>query len=177
MFDLDTFVADCKHAVERDATHMAVSDLLGRAMDDPDALTAALGEPTTGGLHPIYQSDTLTIVNVVWPAGMTIMPHNHEMWAAIGIYGGREDNIFWRRVKDDPDGRIEAAGVKVLSTGDFTPLGPDIVHSVTNPLQKLTGAIHIYGGDFFETPRSEWDPESLQEQPYDATKLRALISG
>jgi len=27
---------------------------------------------------------------------MTIMPHNHRMWAVIGIYTGREDNIFWR---------------------------------------------------------------------------------
>ena len=27
---------------------------------------------------------------------MTIMPHNHQMWAVIGVYTGREDNIFWR---------------------------------------------------------------------------------
>jgi len=27
---------------------------------------------------------------------MTIMPDNHRMWAVIGIYTGREDNIFWR---------------------------------------------------------------------------------
>ena len=26
------------------------------------------------------------------------MPHNHEMWAVIGVYTGREDNIFWRRI-------------------------------------------------------------------------------
>ena len=174
MFDLDTFIADCVNAVECDPSHKAVADLLGRAMDTPDALAAALGEPTQGGLFPIYTSDTLTIVNVVWPAGMTIVPHNHEMWATIGIYGGREDNIFWRRVKDDPDGRIEAAGVKVLSKGDFTPLGPEIIHSVTNPLRKLTGAIHIYGGDFFDTARSEWDAETLHERPYDLTRLRTL---
>ena len=43
---------------------------------------------------------------------MTIMPHNHEMWAVIGIYTGREDNMFWRRVEGAPDGHIEAAGAK-----------------------------------------------------------------
>ena len=27
-------------------------------------------------------------------------------------------------------------------------------------------AIHIYGGDFFVQPRSEWDPATLEERPY-----------
>jgi predicted metal-dependent enzyme (double-stranded beta helix superfamily) len=42
--------------------------------------------------------------------------------------------------------------------------------SVTNPTGKLTGAIHVYGGDFFTTERSEWDPENLEERPYDIDK-------
>lgn len=41
---------------------------------------------------------------------MSQLPHNHRMWAVIGIYTGREDNIFWRRVTGNVDGRIEAAG-------------------------------------------------------------------
>ena len=42
----------------------------------------------------------------------------------------------------------------------------------TNPIPRLTGAIHVYGGDFFGTVpnRSEWDPESLLEQPYNIEK-------
>ena len=36
-----------------------------------------------------------------------------------------------------------------------------------NPLDKITSAIHVYGGDFFDTPRSEWDPETFEEHPYD----------
>ena len=27
--------------------------------------------------------------------------------------------------------------------------------------------LNVYGGDFFSTPRSEWDPKTLEEQPYD----------
>ena len=87
--------------------------------------------------------------------------------AVIGVYGGREDNIFWRRVKDDPAGHIEAAGAKSIGKGDVRPLGEDIIHSVTNPTAKLTGAIHVYGGDFFEMHRSEWEPESLEEKTDD----------
>jgi len=89
------------------------------------------------------------------------------MWAVIGIYTGREDNIFWRRL---PDGRVEAAGAQSLGERDAVPLGRDIIHSVTNPIARLTGAIHIYGGDFFAIPRSEWDAETLTEQAYDSAR-------
>jgi predicted metal-dependent enzyme (double-stranded beta helix superfamily) len=98
---------------------------------------------------------------------MTIAPHNHHMWAVIGIYTGREDNIFWRRL---PDGRVEAAGAQSLCERDAVPLGREIIHSVTNPIARLTGAIHIYGGDFFATPRSEWDAETLTEHAYDSAR-------
>ena len=171
MFDLDRFVADCRAAVDADPTHRAVHDVMLRAFSDPSAVVNAVGEPTGPGVVPIYRSKELTIINVVWKPTYTIMPHNHEMWAVIGIYGGREDNIFWRRIKDAPDGRIEAAGAKSMSTGDVTPLGKDIIHSVTNPIPKLSGGIHVYGGNFFEVERSEWDPEILAERPFD----RSLI--
>jgi predicted metal-dependent enzyme (double-stranded beta helix superfamily) len=101
---------------------------------------------------------------------MTIYPHNHRMWAVIGVYTGREDNIFWRRMPGAPRGKVEAAGAVSLAEKDAVPLGPDIIHSVTNPLARLTGAIHVYGGDFFAVERSEWNPEDLSEQRYDADK-------
>jgi hypothetical protein len=41
---------------------------------------------------------------------------------------------------------------------------------VTNPIPRLTGAIHVYGGDFFAAERSEWDPETLMEGRYDAER-------
>ncbi len=176
MWDIGDFIADCRAAVDRDGTHKAVHEVVAKAFRDPAAVTNALGEPTESTIAPLYQSDDLTVVNVVWKPGMTVMPHNHEMWAVIGIYGGREDNIFWRRIKDDPDGRIEAAGAKALSTGDTAPLGKDLIHSVTNPIPKLTGAIHVYGGDFFEAERREWDAEHLTEHAYDMSRVKAMFN-
>lgn len=176
MLDLGNFVEDCRAALRQDPSHRGVAEVVAKAVRDPSGTLAALGEPTESGLVPIYQSPELTIVNVIWKPSMTVMPHNHEMWAVIGIYGGREDNIFWRRIKDHPDGHIEAAGAHALSTGDAMPLGKDIIHSVTNPIPKLTGAIHVYGGDFFEAERSEWDAENLTEQPYDMTRVKAMFS-
>ena len=175
MFDPDQFIADCKAAYAEDPSHKAVRDVAARAVSEPGQIMQGLGEPTHAGVQKLYHAPDLTILNVIWGPFMTLMPHNHEMWAIISVYTGREDNIFWRRIKDDPSGRIEAAGADALSVKDCKPLGRDIIHSVTNPIPRLTGAIHIYGGDFFETPRSEWDPESLQEGRYDVAKNMELF--
>jgi predicted metal-dependent enzyme (double-stranded beta helix superfamily) len=172
MFDLQQFIGDCR-AVRTDA--MAVRELVGRAVAEPEALIKAVGEPRRAGVSMLYRAPDLTILNLVWGPGMSVMPHNHEMWAVIGIYSGREDNIFWRRLPQDAGGRIEAAGAKSLGDRDVQPLGRDIIHSVLNPIRRLTGAIHVYGGDFVATPRSEWDPEALVEQPYDFEKTLALF--
>jgi predicted metal-dependent enzyme (double-stranded beta helix superfamily) len=170
MFDLDRFIADCRSALA--AEHRHVREVVARAVAEPAAVLARLGEPTRAGLHKLYHSSDLTILNVVWAPMMTVVPHNHRMWAVIGVYSGREDNVFWRRIADDPRGRVEAAGAKALCVKDAEPLGPNIIHSVTNPIPRLTGAIHVYGGDFFNVERSEWDPESLLEQPYDTKRLK-----
>ena len=175
MFDLHTFIADCRAAVAVDHTHHAALEVMKAAFHDPDSILATLGEPTGPTIDPLYRSADLTVLNIVWGPHQTLMPHNHEMWAIIGIYTGREDNIFWRRVKDDP-ARVEAAGAKTLLAGDVAPLGKDIIHSVTNPLGRLTGAIHVYGGDFFAEPRSEWDEETLAERPYNIDRLKAFFA-
>ncbi|MEZ6001074.1 hypothetical protein [Hyphomonas sp.] len=174
MFDMHTFVSDCRDAIAEDPTHRTVLEVMEAAFQDPGAILEAVGEPTGAGIDVLHRSDTLTVLNVIWGANSTLMPHNHEMWAIIGIYTGREDNIFWRRVKEDPS-RVEAAGARTLLTGDVAPLGKDIIHSVTNPLGRPTGAIHVYGGDFFSQPRSEWDEETLSERPYDIEKVKAFF--
>jgi predicted metal-dependent enzyme (double-stranded beta helix superfamily) len=103
---------------------------------------------------------------------MAAYPHDHRMWALIGLYGGRENNTFYRR---SPAG-LQVAGGKQLEIGHTVLFGESLIHSVVNPLRVFTGAIHIYGGDFFGTPRSDWDPETLQERPYDVERARKLIA-
>jgi predicted metal-dependent enzyme (double-stranded beta helix superfamily) len=175
MFDLDRFAEDCRAALAEDSSHKAVRELVTRTMCDPGAVLAGLGEPTRAGIDTLYRTDDLTILNVVWGAGMTISPHNHLMWAVIGIYTGREDNIFWRRLPADAGGRVEAAGARSLCCKDVEPLGRDIIHSVNNPLPRLTGAIHVYGGDFFAAKRSQWDAETLCEGVYDVAQNMRLF--
>jgi len=175
VFDLECFIADCNAAVRADRSHKSMRELVSRVVSDLAALVAGLGEPRRAEVQRLYSSVDLTILNVGWGPRMTIMPHNHRMWAVIGIYTGREDNIFWRRLTDEPGGRVEAAGARSFGKRDAEPLASDIIHSVTNPLSRLTGAIHVYGGDFFAVSRSEWDPETLLERNYDIEKNLRLF--
>ena len=169
MLDLERFVADCRAALAYDGAHGAIRELVARAVSEPGSLLQTLGEPRHAGIQPLHRSDTLTVLNVIWAPNMTLPPHDHRMWAVIGIYTGREDNIFWRRVPGAA-GKVEAAGAKALCAKDAEPLGHRIIHSVTNPIPRYTGAIHVYGGDFFGVERSEWDAESLVEGHWDTER-------
>ena len=131
-----------------------------------------LGTPRQGGLFLLHHSPELTIVNVVWTPGMAIYPHEHGMWAVIGLYGGREDNTFYRR---SPSGLVPAGG-KQLAATDAMLLGHSVIHAVANPLRAFSGAIHVYGGDFFGTPRSEWTPDTLEERPFDLERARQVYA-
>ena len=169
--DIDRFVADCIAANEGPDAQAAVNEVLARAVSAPRAVLAALGEPDRAGLDVLLSSPTLTIFAATWTPQMNLMPHNHLMWANIGIYTGREDNIFWKRTSDG----IEAFGANALFVKDTAMLPRDAVHSVTNPLLRFTGGIHIYGGDFFDTARSQWDPETLAEVPSDGAVIRGIF--
>jgi predicted metal-dependent enzyme (double-stranded beta helix superfamily) len=171
MFELEQFIADCRAALAADKSHRLVREVVARAVSDPAAVIKGLGgEPKRSGIQKLYHAPNLTSLNLVWAPMMTFPPHDHHLWAVIGIYFGREDNIFWRRTANDPGARIEAASARSLCVGDAEPLGQNIIHSVTNPIPRLTSAIHVYGGDFFAAERSEWDPESLLEGRYDAER-------
>jgi len=169
--DLERFVEDCIAAnLETDAQN-AVKEVLARAVSAPNAVLAAVGEPDRAGIVPIHRSETLTIFNARWTPQMNLMPHNHLMWANIGIYTGREDNIFWR----ETDASVAAFYAEALFQKDTAALPIDAVHSVTNPLLRFTGGIHIYGGDFFNTTRSQWNPETLEEEPSDGAVIRKMF--
>ena len=176
MFDRDQFIADCRAALADARPSRAVLDIVTSAVAAPESLTAALGPLKAGGIDTLHRAADLTILNVFWAPHMVLMPHNHAMWAVIGVYAGREDNILWRRCSDGPGGRIEAAGARSLGEGETVAFGPEVIHSVVNPLSRVTGALHVYGGDFFATERSQWDPETLGERPFDTANLLKVLT-
>ena len=170
--NIDHFVQDCIAANKDSDPQNAMKEVLEKATSTPKAMLAALGEPNKAGINVLHSSESLTIFNASWTPQMNLLPHSHKMWALIGIYTGREDNIMWRKTPES----IEAFGANALFEGDVAALPDDVIHSVTNPLLRFTGGLHIYGGDFFHTIRSQWNPETRIEEPSDGAAIRAMFA-
>jgi predicted metal-dependent enzyme (double-stranded beta helix superfamily) len=104
---------------------------------------------------------------------MRLMPHDHRMWAVIAVYQGTEDNQFFRRSSDGAEGAalVESNGRR-LEAGDVLVLGESTIHAVANPGSMVTGALHVYGGDFVNQPRSQWGPGDGVERPFDLDAAR-----
>jgi predicted metal-dependent enzyme (double-stranded beta helix superfamily) len=95
MFDLDQFIADCRAALAADESHKSVREIVARAVSDPAAILKGLGEPKRSEVQTLYHSGDLTILNVIWAPRMTIMPHNHQMWAGNRhLYGSRGQHLL-----------------------------------------------------------------------------------
>ncbi|MGZ4688988.1 MAG: hypothetical protein ACXVJW_13460 [Acidimicrobiia bacterium] len=165
MFDIDELLGACQAARAEADPRRAARDALERAIVRPNEVADAL-RPSDGGISLLYQAPDLTVIHVVWAPGMRLFPHDHRMWAVIGIYAGQEDNSFFRRSRPGERTLVESGG-KELTEGDVLMLGDDTIHAVANPLVRLTGAIHVYGGDFVNQPRSQWGPGPREERPYD----------
>jgi predicted metal-dependent enzyme (double-stranded beta helix superfamily) len=163
MFDTEALVADCVRALGETEPRVAIKEVLTEAIADPDSVAEVL-RPSRAEIVRLYASAELTIVHVVWAPRMSFGPHDHRMWAAIGVYTGGEDNSFFRRAGDT----LAPSGGKSLRAGDVILLGDEVIHAVVNPTTRFAGAIHVYGGDFLNTMRSEWRGDPYRERPYDA---------
>ena len=169
-FDREKFIEDCIIA-NKAGGQLAVNEVLSRGVSDPSAVLNSLGAPTKAGISVLHNSDDLTIFVAAWTPQQNLMPHNHLMWSNIGIYTGREDNIYWEKGRDG----IRGSRAVTLFEGDTAMNDHDAIHSVTNPLQRFTAGIHIYGGNYFDVPRSQWDPESLEEEGSNGDKIREMF--
>ncbi len=173
-FDRDEFVTECLAAVRSGGgAHAAVKEIVDRTVSNPSAIEAEVGDRTVSPMMTIWhRSDELTALHIVWPPGVDLFAHDHNMWAVIGIYGGREDNQFYRRLED---GRIEPHTGKTITQRDVVMLGSDVVHSVANPTREWTAALHVYGGEFFTTPRTMWSKDTYEPMPLDIDFIKQTL--
>ncbi|GAB1255572.1 hypothetical protein NBRC116494_00740 [Aurantivibrio plasticivorans] len=160
---IEELITYCQHARSKPNCISTVETYL---RDKLSSIATAMATTKNGGIEALYVSDTLTVLNVVWQPRMMMPPHNHNTWAVIGVYVGQEDNTFWRRLQGDTMGRIEQVGSQSICAGEVIAMPEETIHSVKNPINEFTGAIHIYGANFFSIQRSKWDSQGLREQAY-----------
>lgn len=175
MLDIDRFVDDCL-AARRDGSAdgaVSVKEVVERTVCEPGPIEELVGPLTDGPVFTTwFNSPELTVLHVIWPPTVDLMPHDHRMWATIGLYGGREDNSFWRT---RPDGGLEHRGTRTMRRGDALVLGEETIHSVANPSREWTGAIHVYGGDFFTPGRRMWPDPGAECVDFDVDVTTAVI--
>src|SRR5258707_12967146 len=116
MFDIDRSAADCRAALAERGSD-AIREVVRRAVCEPGEIIAALGEQPSAFADILVRAPDLTILNVVWGSRQWTSPHNHHHHAIIGMYGGGEDNIYWRRLPEDTKGRVERQGAPRFATG------------------------------------------------------------
>jgi predicted metal-dependent enzyme (double-stranded beta helix superfamily) len=168
---VDDIIGRCQAALAEHTPVLAVRDVLNELVADPARLEQVLGPVEIGGITSLHNAADLTVLRVAWTPGMSLYPHEHRMWAAIGMYGGQEDNSFFRRA----NGGLESSGGRDLQAGEVLVLGDDAIHSVANSRREFAVALHVYGGDFFAVERSEWDVETYEERPRDLERTRLLF--
>ena len=173
-FDKDEFITECLAAARsNNGAPAAVKEIVDSAVSNPSTIEAEVGDRTISPMMTVWhRSEELTALHIVWPPDVDLFAHDHNMWAVIGIYGGREDNQFYRRLED---GRIEPHTGKTMTQRDVIMLGSDVVHSVTNPTREWTAALHVYGGEFFTTPRTMWNKDTYEPTVFDAEFVKQTL--
>ena len=176
MFDPKEFVEGCLRASKGDDGPRRVLDLMRSAVQDGAAISRAVAagaNPQAILDAPIFRSPELVVLNVTLPPRLASAPHDHRMWAVIGIYEGQEDNVFYRR----GGARLEEASRRSLRAGETMLLGDDVIHAIANPLPTATRGLHVYGGDLLGVARSMWSPDTGEEFPYDARQFFRWCEG
>jgi predicted metal-dependent enzyme (double-stranded beta helix superfamily) len=165
----EDLVEACRSAVREAQPTMAVKEVLEQAVRDGVADLVDTDDLT---LQVLACDPDLTVLQVVVPSGPRwSLPHDHTMWAAIGVCDGREDNEFFRRSSST----IESSGGRAVEEGQVLLLGQEVVHRIHNPLDRPLRALHVYGGDFPAARRSMWTEPGWREEPYDAVRATGTV--
>jgi predicted metal-dependent enzyme (double-stranded beta helix superfamily) len=146
---------------DEDDAPAAVRELVAAAIVDGSSIDAAIGTEYKREADMLFSSANLTVQRILWPRGIVTPPHDHRIWAVVGVFAGEETNRLYER---SPEG-LKESGRQAVAQGDVIVLGADAIHSVENPRLGWTAAHHVYGDDISTVERSAWGPDG-REVPY-----------
>lgn len=156
-FDPDAFVDACRQTLRESDPGAACADVVARELRLGTAIDDAF---EAGGAGPVtlFCDDRLTVQRIVWPAGVRSAPHDHRMWAVVGVYRGEEHNIFHERSGIG----LREVGRRVVAAGEVLSLPDTVIHSVANPSAQTVCGLHVYGGNIDGIERSQWLPNGRE---------------
>jgi predicted metal-dependent enzyme (double-stranded beta helix superfamily) len=147
---LSDVISECERALESAAPKGTVDAVVLRAARNPPVARAIFGRTK-----------------------LAAAPHNHNLWSVVGVCEGQEDNLFFERSSDGirQIGQISVVGPGVICNG------ADVIHSIRNPLDSPLVVPHACGGGLFGVPRSNWNPDTHEEVPFDWQNVRSETAG
>jgi predicted metal-dependent enzyme (double-stranded beta helix superfamily) len=172
-FTIEGFANACKAAMANaDDRHAAAAACLQQTLDanDPqyivDTLEAAIPAGAGVGEMIVHSSPDLTMMYVRVPARFQSGIHNHTVFACIGQLFGKEKNVIYDRASDGKG--LTVARSTVVNAGEVISLPHDVIHHIENPNTSTSGALHIYGGDFYAImdERCLWDYDDHSEKAF-----------
>lgn len=161
---LDDFITELRRA-RRNSDLTAIREIVERAVHE-EPLAAQVGDPSSSQV--LHCESGLVVLHVVVLPEYYTAPHDHRTWSMVGVYRGREDNVFYQRLPQGTE--IEETGGRSVTDGEVLILGDGAIHSIANPCNDQLMALHVYGANIFCLERSAWDPETFAEERFDFVK-------
>ncbi len=169
--DLAQLISTCREAAGGDTPTRDVAEVVEAFLHQPN-LRGQVGSGDRSTYEALYRGeDILVLHGVVPPTPAPVAPHDHRMWAVVGVYQGQEHNELFART---PGAGLETVDRFTVAAGEVRILGPQTIHSVQAGKESYLGAIHVYGGDLFGTRRSTWIDDD--ECPLDESALPAFFA-
>jgi len=123
------------------------------------------------GQYALYRAENGELFSLVIPPGAATPVHDHLAWGLVGIYRGRQEETFYRRLDD---GSVEGRAVLQMSrrlvaeAGHFYTLLPpqDDIHYVKTLSDMPSISIHLLANDTACVWRHRFDPAADTVTPF-----------
>jgi predicted metal-dependent enzyme (double-stranded beta helix superfamily) len=171
-FSTAELVERCRAARAAADFSSQLSAVLAEALATPDWACAAF--PDGGGTRVtvLHRAADLTVLHARCAPGFRYHPHDHGVASVVGIIRGAERNVYHRRA----GALLEEIGRGVLRAGEVKAHPADRIHAIATDGDETLDAFHVYAGDFFAVPRSEWTGDPPAERPYDIANALKLLA-
>jgi predicted metal-dependent enzyme (double-stranded beta helix superfamily) len=161
MFSANEFVREVQAASVATDPIAAVQQVVATAIADGSSIDSVLGTERKADNDSLFSSEDLTVQRIIWVPGLPSVPHEHRMWAVVGVYAGEELNRIYER----SPGGLKEVGNRAIAEREVFVLDADAIHSVENCGDVWTAALHVYGGDIVNGERNAWGPDG-REVPF-----------
>ena len=175
MFDLDTFINECRAASKLELTlaRDRVKAIMEKELQSPLDIIASM-PPCDEDEKLLYEDDDCQVWYCGFGAGTHIPPHDHQCYAFVGVYHGVELNHMYKH--DSTSNRLSFESTLRVGVGDLLHISPDDIHSVESAEGERSKALHVYLGNLSKISRSLFDWQTGDKLPLNDHNFAELSS-